>query len=192
MTSEPELPELVFEHVEDADVTFAPIIEHVEGRPGARAFKVLNQAAWDRLTPDEQATEKRRAHRRVQNRRRAEQLRANGPRERYTLQEIGDRDGWTCTICLTPVDRAFRAPHPCTPSIHHRVEVARRGPDTRDNVVLTHLFCNTNYSVCGERPPTKARAALADRVLYGKYGPGRRNRTPDLAAIALAAQIMTM
>jgi 5-methylcytosine-specific restriction endonuclease McrA len=141
-------------------------------------------------TPGERRAEVGRAVKRRQNRRRAERRRSNGPRQRFTLQQVGDRDGWMCAICCAAVSSVFQSPHPCSASVHHVVEVVQGGTDTLDNVVLAHRFCNSDSHTWGQRPPAEARARLADRVLYGKHGPGRRKRIPEPVAIALATEIM--
>ncbi|MFC4856667.1 HNH endonuclease [Actinophytocola glycyrrhizae] len=46
-------------------------------------------------------------------------------------------------ICLDPVDRRFRAPDPPrSPSVDHIKSVSTGGTHTKNNVRLTHLFCN--------------------------------------------------
>ncbi|WP_078953759.1 HNH endonuclease [Streptomyces globisporus] len=165
------------------------VVEVSGGHPGRWTFDVLDQDRWSRLTEEEQKTERHRAIKRRQNRRRAQRKRKNGPRDNYTLVQIGDRDGWRCAICHSTVKREFRAPHPCSPSVHHLIEIMRGGSDTLDNVALAHLFCNSDSSTWGQKTPAEARQRLADRVLYGKHGPGRRDRVPDADAVALAADI---
>jgi len=63
------------------------------------------------------------------------------------------------------------------------------GTDALDNIALAHLFCNSHSYTWGQKAPAVARERLADRVLYGKHGPGRRDRAPDADAVALAAEI---
>ncbi|MFI1563861.1 HNH endonuclease [Streptomyces sp. NPDC020490] len=166
------------------------VVEVSGGRPGQWTFDVLDQDRWCGLTEEEKKAERHRAIKRRQNRRRAQRIRESGPRDVYTPAQIGDRDGWRCVICHSTVDRTFRSPHPCSPSVHHLVEIMAGGTDTLDNVALAHLFCNSDSHTWGQKAPAAARERLADRVLYGKHGPGRRNRTPGADAIALAAQIM--
>jgi hypothetical protein len=61
--------------------------------------------------------------------------------ERFTLRQIGDRDGWVCQLCRLPVDpHTTRAENAAlVASIDH---IERYGPHTRENVQLTHLWCN--------------------------------------------------
>ena len=76
------------------------------------------------------------------DRRRREQMRTNGPRESFTIKEIGERDFWRCGICLDPVDPKIRRPDPRAPSVDHIKALWAGGTHTRDNVRITHLFCN--------------------------------------------------
>lgn len=185
-----DLSSLVVENVQWPGPRKRPVVEVSGGGPGTWTFDVLDQRAWNELTEQERRLEHHRAIRRRQGQRRRQRLRDAGPRDRYTTEQIGDRDGWVCAICRTPVDRAYQAPHPCTPSVHHIVEVARGGTDTLNNVALTHQFCNADAQ-WGVRSPESARLRLADRVLHGKHGPGRYGETPTDEAVALAAAILS-
>jgi 5-methylcytosine-specific restriction endonuclease McrA len=78
---------------------------------------------------------------------RQHRLRTNGPRDKYTLEQIGDRDGWRCWICGDQVDRAVRAPDSESRSVDHVVPVSRGGTDTLDNIKLAHLGCNLDRHV---------------------------------------------
>ncbi|OLT25343.1 HNH endonuclease [Nocardiopsis sp. CNR-923] len=69
-------------------------------------------------------------------------MRANGPFEKFTTREIGDRDGWICGLCDDPVDPSCKARDPRSPSIDHIRAVSLGGAQTRDNVRITHLGCN--------------------------------------------------
>ncbi|WP_143832038.1 HNH endonuclease [Nocardiopsis sp. CNR-923] len=73
---------------------------------------------------------------------RRERIRANGPFEKFTTREIGDRDGWICGLCDDPVDPSCKARDPRSPSIDHIRAVSLGGAQTRDNVRITHLGCN--------------------------------------------------
>ncbi|WP_328920794.1 HNH endonuclease [Streptomyces sp. NBC_00208] len=79
---------------------------------------------------------------RAQDQRRRQRMRSNGDIERFTAEEIGERDGWVCGLCEGPVERAYQHPDPRSPSIDHIRTIASGGTHTRDNVHLTHWGCN--------------------------------------------------
>lgn len=56
--------------------------------------------------------------------------------ERFTLDEIYERDGRTCSLCRKPVDRQQA-------TMDHIIPVTKGGPHTRANVKLAHRGCNT-------------------------------------------------
>lgn len=133
--------------------------------PNSLGRRQLNDAGW-MLLGDERAVEyrpcghcgcpegqedvtsadppesRRSEAKRTQDRRRRQRIRINGAVERFTADEIGERDGWVCGLCEGPVERAYRHPDPRSPSIDHVRTIASGGTDTRDNVRLTHWGCN--------------------------------------------------
>jgi 5-methylcytosine-specific restriction endonuclease McrA len=56
--------------------------------------------------------------------------------ERFTLDEIFDRDGGVCHLCLNAVPRVDA-------TMDHVIPVTKGGPHTRANVKLAHRSCNT-------------------------------------------------
>lgn len=62
--------------------------------------------------------------------------------ERYSSQEIADRDGWVCQICRKRIGRKFTFPHPRSLSIDHIIPISCGGDDVRVNVQAAHLTCN--------------------------------------------------
>jgi 5-methylcytosine-specific restriction endonuclease McrA len=56
--------------------------------------------------------------------------------ERFTLDEIFDRDGGVCHLCLKAVPRVDA-------TMDHVIPVTKGGPHTRANVKLAHRSCNT-------------------------------------------------
>lgn len=56
--------------------------------------------------------------------------------ERFTLDEIYERDGHVCHLCRKEVDRRDA-------TMDHVIPVTRGGPHTRANVKLAHRGCNT-------------------------------------------------
>ncbi|MGW1890105.1 HNH endonuclease [Streptomyces sp. NPDC002004] len=112
-------------------------------------------------------TPRRSDAKRAQDRRRRERMRSSGSIERYTMKEIGERDGWICGLCRDPVDRARRHPDPRSPSIDHVRTIAAGGTDTRDNVRLTHWGCNHERNVgtpLGSVEEAEAQRAVLLRI----------------------------
>lgn len=106
---------------------------------------------------------------RAQDERRRAQMRANGPIERFSMHEIGDRDNWLCGICQDaahPVDPVCKRPDPLSPSIDHIMPIALGGTHARTNVQISHWFCNQekNAGSRAARSPEFMRAKLALRL----------------------------
>lgn len=80
------------------------------------------------------------SRRQAARRRRAAKLAAEV--ERYSTQEIAERDGWRCQICKRPVPRSAAHPNPRSASIDHIVPLSEGGGDVKANVQLAHLKCN--------------------------------------------------
>jgi HNH endonuclease len=148
-------------------------------------FVASVRGGWTPEMIEEKRQARRREARWKQERQRRERLRTNGPRESFTLEDIGDRDGWVCGLCLDPIDRKFAAPDPRSPSIDHVKAIAAGGAHTRDNVRITHLYCNMDRSYI-DRP---RRLILRDRngqiILDQEVHP----RTPEQARGRLARRV---
>ena len=140
--------------------------------------------------------------RREWDRRRRERIRTNGTRETYTLDDIGERDSWHCGICRAPVDRQFHAPDPRSPSIDHIESVSSGGTDTKDNVRLTHLFCNMDRNYVDKPtwspvrvirdPSGKVKVVVGEEPIDGEVMLDRRMlhpRTPAQARARLARRV---
>lgn len=70
--------------------------------------------------------------------------------ERYTTQEIAERDNWTCHLCKRKVTkRQLPVGHPRSATIDHLVPVSAGGDDVRANVALAHWSCNAARSDTG-------------------------------------------
>jgi hypothetical protein len=89
---------------------------------------------WYQENP-EKSTEKK-------HRRRARKL-GNGY-EKYNLKDIYERDNWICGICKQLIDKDLQYPDPQSKSIDHIIPLSKGGPDTFENVQLTHLICNVS------------------------------------------------
>lgn len=73
--------------------------------------------------------------------------------ERFTLDEIFDRDNAICHLCDLIVERKHA-------TIDHIVPVVHSGPHTRANVALAHRSCNSSRKTM---PVEEYRARLAKR-----------------------------
>lgn len=114
----------------------------------------------DELSADELSA-LRRMSKRQQARRRRARL-ASVAREAYTREEIGERDGWECGHCLTPVPQEADPRDPRAPQVDHITPIAEGGADTRDNVTISHRYCNADRWGSGRRcSPAEAVARLA-------------------------------
>jgi hypothetical protein len=56
---------------------------------------------------------------------------------------VGERDGWICQLCWTPVDWTRRNPDPLMATMDHRVPRSSGGVWTSANLRLAHRVCNT-------------------------------------------------
>jgi hypothetical protein len=67
------------------------------------------------------------------------------PRDRFTKEEIFERDNWMCGICEGPVRKDLTdRNHPEHPTVDHIRPQAQGGEHTRANVRLAHRFCNNS------------------------------------------------
>ncbi|MCX2950199.1 HNH endonuclease [Lentzea sp. NEAU-D7] len=62
--------------------------------------------------------------------------------ERFDPEEIYERDGWVCQLCLRPVDRTLAWPHPESKSLDHVLPLVAGGNHCRANTQLAHWLCN--------------------------------------------------
>jgi len=83
--------------------------------------------------------EHRRAHWRRKN---AVRRGAKVKGERFSIEQVGDRDGWRCHLCGKRVDPSIANPDPRAPTIDHLIPVADGGLDELSNVALAHRSCN--------------------------------------------------
>lgn len=66
-----------------------------------------------------------------------------------TPRDIYQRDGWTCGICLLPVDPDIKYPDAMSASLDHILPMLHGGGHVPDNVQCAHFLCN---SLKGGRP----------------------------------------
>lgn len=62
--------------------------------------------------------------------------------DRFTNEEIFERDGWRCGVCRRKVRRKLKHPHPMSASLDHIIPLADGGEHVRTNVQCAHLRCN--------------------------------------------------
>lgn len=145
-----------------------------QGRPGSwcRTCRRWNSARWAANNPEkrrasdqarqltpEQLDRKREStaawHRKhpevaVQSVHRRRALRHQTPvGERYTRDEVFERDGWVCQLCLHPVDPGLLGGNrfdPWYPTVDHVIPITRGGADSIENVQLAHRICNARKS----------------------------------------------
>jgi 5-methylcytosine-specific restriction endonuclease McrA len=61
----------------------------------------------------------------------------------YNDLDIFERDGWTCQLCGSVIDRTLTRTDRMGPNIDHIVPILHGGPDTPDNVQAAHRSCNS-------------------------------------------------
>lgn len=62
--------------------------------------------------------------------------------EMFTIDDVGQRDGWRCHICGKKVRRDLSGMDPRGPTIDHLIPVVADGSDQLVNVALAHRQCN--------------------------------------------------
>lgn len=79
-------------------------------------------------------------NRRWRSRRRAKEKHVES--DNWSWREIWERDRGICQICGFPVYDNKSAPRRLRPHYDHTIPLNNGGTDTRENVRLTHAFCN--------------------------------------------------
>jgi 5-methylcytosine-specific restriction endonuclease McrA len=62
--------------------------------------------------------------------------------EVFAPLDVHTRDGWTCRLCLLPIDPEVAWPDPMSPSVDHIVPLVHGGQHSMANVQSAHLGCN--------------------------------------------------
>jgi 5-methylcytosine-specific restriction endonuclease McrA len=65
------------------------------------------------------------------------------PARRWAVYE---RDGWICQLCMRPINRVVRSPHPMSASIDHIVPLFHGGAHSEENWQCAHFICNSRKS----------------------------------------------
>lgn len=64
----------------------------------------------------------------------------------FTREQVFDRDGWICQLCLAPIDWNLTGRSPLAPALDHVRPLSRGGSHTLDNVQASHFGCNARKS----------------------------------------------
>jgi 5-methylcytosine-specific restriction endonuclease McrA len=83
----------------------------------------------------------------------------NATVEKFSAQDVYDRDGWTCGICHEPVEPALKYPAPLSVSLDHIVPVSLGGEHSRANTRCAHLVCNMRRGAARGEDPTELTQA---------------------------------
>ena len=67
----------------------------------------------------------------------------------FSLQQVGDRDGWRCHLCGRRVDKNLSGKDRLGPTIDHLVPISAGGMDVLENVRLAHRSCNITRGAGG-------------------------------------------
>jgi 5-methylcytosine-specific restriction endonuclease McrA len=92
------------------------------------------QGHWRERYPDLAATSDARRRMRMEQARTAEV---------FAPLDVHTRDGWTCQLCLLPIDPEVAWPDPMSPSVDHIVPLVHGGQHSMINVQSAHLGCNS-------------------------------------------------
>jgi 5-methylcytosine-specific restriction endonuclease McrA len=63
--------------------------------------------------------------------------------EDFAPREVYERDGWMCQLCRLPIDPRIAWPDSMSPSVDHRVPLAKGGEHSMANAQAAHLGCNS-------------------------------------------------
>ena len=63
--------------------------------------------------------------------------------EAFAPRDVYERDGWVCRLCLLPIDPTVAWSDSMSPSIDHRVPLAKGGEHSMANAQAAHLGCNS-------------------------------------------------
>lgn len=62
--------------------------------------------------------------------------------ERFSHEQVFDRDGWCCHLCRKPINPTLRRPNPGAATLDHIIPLSLGGPHTLANVAAAHAWCN--------------------------------------------------
>lgn len=64
--------------------------------------------------------------------------------EPFTREEILNRDGWICQLCLAPIDWRLSGRSRFAPAVDHIIPLNHGGEHSRSNVQAAHSGCNAS------------------------------------------------
>lgn len=73
-------------------------------------------------------------------------MKAGATLERFTHQEVFERDKWCCQLCGIEVPKDAAPRSPMSASLDHRMPLSRGGAHSLANCQLAHLVCNLRKS----------------------------------------------
>lgn len=83
-----------------------------------------------------------------------------GNRRYRTIRAAIVKAGGNCCICGKPVDTNLKWPDPLSPSADHKVAYADGGSDSRSNLRIAHLGCNSARGKRDAAPIIKRSGSL--------------------------------
>jgi hypothetical protein len=100
------------------------------------------------------STARTQARWRRQNHHRREHHRVNsngkrGPSEIYTIEWLGNRDGWRCHLCKRKVSPKWKAPDERSATFDHLIPLSEGGDNSPSNLRLAHYGCNSERGTGG-------------------------------------------
>lgn len=97
------------------------------------------RSAWHQANPDiwRASWRKRRA------------LKRTTEADNVIPQQVFERDGWVCYLCMKPVNRNAKFPAAMSAVMDHVIPLADGGPHTLANLACAHRICNSRK---GARP----------------------------------------
>ena len=78
--------------------------------------------------------------------------------EVFAPLDVHTRDGWTCRLCLLPIDPEVAWPDPMSASVDHVVALVHGGAHSMANVQSAHLGCNSSKGDRAGLSPARASA----------------------------------
>lgn len=158
-------------YLRNREKRIAQATEYQKRNPVDPEYRRQRERRWRQANADRHAETKRawrennaelvaEARRRVMSRRRA---RLRGlPTERYTMDQLLERDGTACVLCGEDLDLAAVYPDPLAPTVEHLECIAwpDSAGDVLANVAVAHYRCNNQRRTNPHPAASRKRAEL--------------------------------